>query len=68
MARADERTNEHLAQRVQANAEAAAASVPRSATGTGAASSSGSRPGPEKPAGRSEPAFAGGGPAASEAR
>eukprot|EP00969_Alexandrium_andersonii_P037049 1623140-Alexandrium_andersonii.AAC.1 len=63
MARADERINEHLAQRAQASAEAAAAPVPRSAVGTGAASSSGERPGQEGPESRSEPAFAGGGPA-----
>eukprot|EP00969_Alexandrium_andersonii_P114594 5065901-Alexandrium_andersonii.AAC.1 len=53
--RADERIREHLAQRVQASVEAAAAPVPRSAAGTGAASSSGSRPGQEEPESRAEP-------------
>eukprot|EP00969_Alexandrium_andersonii_P271489 11998775-Alexandrium_andersonii.AAC.1 len=68
MARADERIDGHLAQRVQAHVEAAAAPVPRSAVGAGAASSSGSRLAREEPEGRSEPAFAGVGPAAPEAR
>eukprot|EP00969_Alexandrium_andersonii_P141774 6268215-Alexandrium_andersonii.AAC.1 len=49
MARADERINEHLAQRAQADVEAAPAPAPRPAVGTGAASSSGARPGPEEP-------------------
>eukprot|EP00969_Alexandrium_andersonii_P228594 10095791-Alexandrium_andersonii.AAC.1 len=47
MSRADARANEHLAQRVQASVEAAAAPVPRSAEGTAAASSSSSRPAQE---------------------
>eukprot|EP00969_Alexandrium_andersonii_P034274 1499502-Alexandrium_andersonii.AAC.1 len=34
MARADERANEHLAQRAQAHVEAVAAPVPRPAVGT----------------------------------
>eukprot|EP00969_Alexandrium_andersonii_P216998 9584636-Alexandrium_andersonii.AAC.1 len=68
MARADERINEHLAQRVQASVEAVAAPVPRSAEGTAAASSGGSRPAPEEPEGRSEPVFAGAGSAGAEAR
>eukprot|EP00969_Alexandrium_andersonii_P084662 3733634-Alexandrium_andersonii.AAC.1 len=55
-----------MAQRAQASVEAAAAPFPRSAVGTGAASSSGSRLGREGPESRPEPAFAGGGPAASE--
>eukprot|EP00969_Alexandrium_andersonii_P209120 9235408-Alexandrium_andersonii.AAC.1 len=68
MAGADERISEHLAQRVQANAEAGAGPFPQSAVGAGAASSVGSRPGQEEPRGRLEPAFAGGGSAGSEAR
>eukprot|EP00969_Alexandrium_andersonii_P338448 14957643-Alexandrium_andersonii.AAC.1 len=68
MARADARINEHLAQRAQANVEAAAAPVPRPAEGTAVASSSGSRPAPEEPEGRSEPAFVCVGSAGAEAR
>eukprot|EP00969_Alexandrium_andersonii_P098128 4332148-Alexandrium_andersonii.AAC.1 len=66
MARAGARANEHLAQRAQANVEAAAVPVPRPAEGT-AASSSGLRP-PGEPEGRSEPAFSGVGSAGAEAR
>eukprot|EP00969_Alexandrium_andersonii_P152703 6752255-Alexandrium_andersonii.AAC.1 len=68
MARADERISGHLAQRALANVEAGAAPAPQSAVGAGAASLGGSRPGQEEPGGRLEPAFAGGGSAASEAR
>eukprot|EP00969_Alexandrium_andersonii_P140866 6230380-Alexandrium_andersonii.AAC.1 len=63
MARADERINEHLAQRAQSKVEAVGAPVPRPAAGTGAASSSGSRLGPGEPEGRSEPVSTGAGPA-----
>eukprot|EP00969_Alexandrium_andersonii_P056198 2476824-Alexandrium_andersonii.AAC.1 len=68
MARADARINEHLAQRIQASVEAAAAPVPRRAEGTAAGSSSGLRPAPEEPEGRSEPAFAGVGSTEAEAQ
>eukprot|EP00969_Alexandrium_andersonii_P299075 13221540-Alexandrium_andersonii.AAC.1 len=63
MAWADEHINEHLAQSVQSNVEAAAAPVPRPAAGAGAASSSGSRPGQGEPEGRSGPVPTGRGPA-----
>eukprot|EP00969_Alexandrium_andersonii_P013133 573232-Alexandrium_andersonii.AAC.1 len=66
MARADERINEHLAQRAQADVEAAAAPAPRPAPGAGAASSSGARPGPGEPEGRPEQVLTGSEPAASE--
>eukprot|EP00969_Alexandrium_andersonii_P004912 212947-Alexandrium_andersonii.AAC.1 len=68
MARAEARINEHLAHRTQANAVTVAAPVPRPAEGTAAASSSGSRPAPEGPEGRSEQAFAGVRSAGAEAR
>eukprot|EP00969_Alexandrium_andersonii_P254365 11241971-Alexandrium_andersonii.AAC.1 len=63
MARADERIDEHLAQRLQAEAEAARAPVLPPAAGTGATSSSGARQGPEESASGSEPVSTGGGPA-----
>eukprot|EP00969_Alexandrium_andersonii_P080588 3551906-Alexandrium_andersonii.AAC.1 len=66
MARVDERVDEHLAQRLQADVEAAPAPVPRPAAGTGAASSSDARQGPEESESRPELVFTGGGPAASE--
>eukprot|EP00969_Alexandrium_andersonii_P244441 10800746-Alexandrium_andersonii.AAC.1 len=68
MARSDARITEHLGQRAQASVEAVAAPVPRSAEGTAAAFSSGSRPAPEEPEGRPEPAFAGVGLVGAEAR
>eukprot|EP00969_Alexandrium_andersonii_P198831 8780457-Alexandrium_andersonii.AAC.1 len=68
MARADERINEHLAQRLQAEVEAAPAPVLLPAAGIGAAFSSGARQGPEESASRSEPVFTGRGPASSDSR